>query len=113
MDKVPVQVDGRTLTLSNLAKVLYPVDGFTKAEVLDYYQRISAVLLPHVAGRDDAQALPGRRRRRVVLRQARTRRTARLDAHRGRRVAQFAVEVAGRPVELPSHRRPAVADVGG
>ena len=31
--------------------MLYPSDGFTKAEVLDYYQRISPVLLPHVAGR--------------------------------------------------------------
>ncbi|MGA9831355.1 MAG: non-homologous end-joining DNA ligase [Trebonia sp.] len=51
MDKVPVQIDGHTLTLSNLTKVLYPADGFTKAEVLDYYQRISAVLLPHIAGR--------------------------------------------------------------
>jgi bifunctional non-homologous end joining protein LigD len=50
-DKITVQVDGRDLTLTNLAKVLYPADGFTKAEVLDYYQRISAVLLPHVAGR--------------------------------------------------------------
>jgi bifunctional non-homologous end joining protein LigD len=44
-------VDGRSLTLTNLAKVLYPADGFTKAEVLDYYQRISPVLLPHVAAR--------------------------------------------------------------
>jgi bifunctional non-homologous end joining protein LigD len=50
-DKIAVQVDGRDLTLTNLAKVLYPADEFTKAEVLDYYQRISAVLLPHVAGR--------------------------------------------------------------
>jgi bifunctional non-homologous end joining protein LigD len=50
-DKIGVQVDGRELTLSNLAKVLYPEDGFTKAEVLDYYQRISALLLPHVADR--------------------------------------------------------------
>jgi bifunctional non-homologous end joining protein LigD len=50
-DKIAVQVDGRDLTLTNLAKVLYPADGFTKAEVLDYYQRISSVLLPHVAGR--------------------------------------------------------------
>lgn len=50
-DKIAVQVDGRELTLTNLSKVLYQVDGFTKAEVLDYYQRISAVLLPHVAGR--------------------------------------------------------------
>jgi bifunctional non-homologous end joining protein LigD len=50
-DKISVQVDGRDLALSNLPKVLYPADGFTKAEVLDYYQRISAVLVPHVAGR--------------------------------------------------------------
>ncbi|HTU75096.1 MAG TPA: DNA ligase D [Trebonia sp.] len=50
-DKIPVRVDGRTLTLTNLSKVLYPADGFAKAEVLDYYQRISPVLLPHLAGR--------------------------------------------------------------
>jgi bifunctional non-homologous end joining protein LigD len=31
--------------------VLYPADGFTKAEVLDYYQRVASVLLPHIAGR--------------------------------------------------------------
>ena len=50
-DKIAVQVEGRDLTLTNLAKVLYPADGFTKAEVLDYYQRISPVLLPHIVGR--------------------------------------------------------------
>jgi bifunctional non-homologous end joining protein LigD len=50
-DKIGVQVDGRDLTLTNLVKVLYPADGFTKAEVLDYYQRISPVLLPYIAGR--------------------------------------------------------------
>jgi bifunctional non-homologous end joining protein LigD len=49
--KVAVQVDGRTLTLTNLAKVLYPQAGFTKAEVLDYYQRVAPVLLPHIADR--------------------------------------------------------------
>jgi bifunctional non-homologous end joining protein LigD len=49
--KIAVQVDGRTLTLTNLAKVLYPQTGFTKAEVLDYYQRVAPVLLPHIAGR--------------------------------------------------------------
>jgi bifunctional non-homologous end joining protein LigD len=50
-DKIAVQVDGRSLTLTNLAKVLYPANGFTKAEVLDYYQRISPVLLPHIIDR--------------------------------------------------------------
>ncbi len=49
--KVAVQVDGRTLTLTNLAKVMYPDTGFTKAEVLDYYQRVAPALLPHIAGR--------------------------------------------------------------
>jgi bifunctional non-homologous end joining protein LigD len=49
--KVAVTVDGRTLTLTNLAKVLYPETGFTKAEVLDYYQRVAHVLVPHIAER--------------------------------------------------------------
>ncbi len=49
--KVAVLVDGRTLTLTNLGKVLYPDAGFTKAEVLDYYQRVAPVLLPHIAER--------------------------------------------------------------
>jgi bifunctional non-homologous end joining protein LigD len=50
-EKVAVQVDGRQLTLSNLDKVLYPEAGFTKGEVIDYYTRIAAVLLPHVQDR--------------------------------------------------------------
>ncbi|MET9243551.1 non-homologous end-joining DNA ligase [Nonomuraea sp. NPDC003709] len=49
--KVPVKVDGRALTLSNLDKVLYPEYGFTKAEVIDYYSRVAPVLLPHLRGR--------------------------------------------------------------
>ena len=49
--KVTVKVDGRTLTLSNLDKVLYPEVGFTKGEVIDYYTRIAPVLLPHLTNR--------------------------------------------------------------
>lgn len=49
--KVPVQVDGRTVVLSNLDKVLYPAVGFTKAEVIDYYTRVAPVLLPHLTDR--------------------------------------------------------------
>ncbi|GAB7005429.1 hypothetical protein JCM18899A_29020 [Nocardioides sp. AN3] len=48
---VRVAVDGRTLKLSNLGKVLYPRTGTTKGEVLDYYARISPILLPHLHGR--------------------------------------------------------------
>ena len=50
-EKVAVEVEGRTLTLSNLDKVLYPEVGFTKAEVIDYYTRIAPYLIPHVANR--------------------------------------------------------------
>lgn len=50
-DEVRVAVDGRTLRLSNLGKVLYPRTGTTKGEVLDYYARISPVLLRHLHGR--------------------------------------------------------------
>ncbi len=46
-----VEIDGRQLKLSNLTKVLYPEVGFTKAEVIDYYARVAAVMLPHVADR--------------------------------------------------------------
>jgi bifunctional non-homologous end joining protein LigD len=49
--KVRADVEGRTLTLSNLDKVLYPEAGFTKAQVIDYYQRIAPVMLPHIASR--------------------------------------------------------------
>ena len=46
-----VEVDGRKLSLSNLEKILYPVTGFTKGQVIDYYVRIAPVLLPHFANR--------------------------------------------------------------
>ncbi|MCR6484866.1 DNA ligase D [Amycolatopsis sp. OK19-0408] len=49
--RITVQAGNRQLTLSNLDKVLYPADGFTKGEVINYYSRVAAFLLPHLAGR--------------------------------------------------------------
>jgi bifunctional non-homologous end joining protein LigD len=46
-----VEVDGRELKLTNLDKVLYPKAGFTKGEVVDYYARVAAAIIPHLAGR--------------------------------------------------------------
>ena len=46
-----VEIEGRSLTLTNLDKPLYP-GGFTKGQVIDYYVRIAPVLLPHLAGRN-------------------------------------------------------------
>jgi len=50
-DATPVRIEDRTLSLSNLDKVLYPSTGTTKAEVIDYYARISPVMVAHTAGR--------------------------------------------------------------
>jgi bifunctional non-homologous end joining protein LigD len=49
--RISVTVQERTLSLSNLDKILYPDVGFTKGEVIDYYTRIAPVLLPHMDGR--------------------------------------------------------------
>ncbi len=41
-------VGSRTLSVSNLDKVLYPRDGYTKGDVIDYYRGAAAWILPHL-----------------------------------------------------------------
>lgn len=43
-----LEVEGEKIPVSNLEKVLYPKARFTKGQVIDYYIRISSVLLPHL-----------------------------------------------------------------
>jgi bifunctional non-homologous end joining protein LigD len=50
-DERQVEIEGRSLALSNLDKVLYPAAGFTKGQVIEYYRRIAPVLLPHLRDR--------------------------------------------------------------
>ncbi len=50
-EAIRTEVAGRALKVSNLDKVLYPLVGFTKAQVIDYYVRIADVMLPHIADR--------------------------------------------------------------
>jgi bifunctional non-homologous end joining protein LigD len=49
--RLEVQIDGRTLSLSNLDKPMYPEAGFAKGHVIDYYTRVAPVLLPHLRDR--------------------------------------------------------------
>jgi bifunctional non-homologous end joining protein LigD len=49
--KATLEVEGRKVDVSNLDKVFYPKTGFTKGQVIDYYIRVSAVLLPHLKDR--------------------------------------------------------------
>jgi len=49
--KSALNVNGKTVPVSNLNKVFYPETGFTKGQVIDYYIRVSPVLLPHLKDR--------------------------------------------------------------
>jgi len=49
--KATLEIEGRQVAVSNLEKVFYPKAGFTKGQVIDYYIRISKVLLPHLKDR--------------------------------------------------------------
>ncbi len=51
MSSALVSIGDRQLSLSNLGKVFYPLTGFTKGQVLDYYARIAPYLLPHLQDR--------------------------------------------------------------
>src|SRR4030095_5220502 len=46
-----VNVGKRKLELSNLNKVLWPEDGVTKAELIQYYLTIAPTILNHIRGR--------------------------------------------------------------
>ncbi len=46
-----VVVDGHSIKLTNLGKVLYPAAGTTKADVISYYASVADVMLPHLRQR--------------------------------------------------------------
>jgi bifunctional non-homologous end joining protein LigD len=48
---VNLEVGGRTLAVSNPDKVFWPGTGFTKGDLMDYYQAVAGVMVPHLAGR--------------------------------------------------------------
>ncbi|HYF34072.1 MAG TPA: non-homologous end-joining DNA ligase [Prosthecobacter sp.] len=49
--KTTLNVEGVEVPVSNLQKVLYPKVGFTKGDLIDYYIRVSPVMLPHLKAR--------------------------------------------------------------
>jgi bifunctional non-homologous end joining protein LigD len=46
-----VTIDGHEVRLTHLDRVMYPADGTTKAEVVDYLTRVSSALLPQLRDR--------------------------------------------------------------
>ncbi|MGI9602425.1 MAG: non-homologous end-joining DNA ligase, partial [Acidimicrobiales bacterium] len=50
-ERVRVEVGDRELSVSNLDKVLYPLVGFTKGQVIGYYVQVAPAMLAHIEGR--------------------------------------------------------------
>ncbi len=46
-----LQIDGRTLKFTNLKKIFYPAEGYTKRDVLNYYDGVADLILPHLKDR--------------------------------------------------------------
>jgi bifunctional non-homologous end joining protein LigD len=51
MAEKTVRIGRYSVELSRPRKKMYPEDGITKEDVVDYYQRIAPVALPHMKGR--------------------------------------------------------------
>jgi bifunctional non-homologous end joining protein LigD len=46
-----LQIDGHSLKFTNLKKVFYPDEGYTKRDVLNYYDAVAELILPHLKDR--------------------------------------------------------------
>ena len=46
-----MRVGNREVRITHREKVLFPRDGITKGDLIDYYHRVSGVMLPHLRGR--------------------------------------------------------------
>jgi bifunctional non-homologous end joining protein LigD len=53
MDKAEVALElaGHSLKFTNLKKVFYPAEGYTKRDVIQYYHDVAPLIVPHLAGR--------------------------------------------------------------
>jgi bifunctional non-homologous end joining protein LigD len=46
-----VEIDGRALKFTNLNKIWFPGEGYTKRDVINYYDAVAALIIPHLGGR--------------------------------------------------------------
>jgi bifunctional non-homologous end joining protein LigD len=50
-ERVNVKIGSQTLSLSNIDKVLWPRDGYTKGDLINYYEAVAPFMVPHLKGR--------------------------------------------------------------
>jgi bifunctional non-homologous end joining protein LigD len=49
--EIALDIDGHRLKFTNLNKVFYPADGYTKRDVINFYWAVADLLVPHLQGR--------------------------------------------------------------
>jgi bifunctional non-homologous end joining protein LigD len=49
--ELTLTIQGRSLKFTNLKKVFYPGDGYTKRDVVNFYAAVADLLVPHLQGR--------------------------------------------------------------
>ena len=50
-DEVSLKIDGKPLKFTNLNKIFYPAEGITKGDILNYYDGVAGLILPHLKDR--------------------------------------------------------------
>lgn len=50
-EKSEIKIGSNIVSISNRKKVYWPDEGFTKGDVIDYYDKIADYILPHLKGR--------------------------------------------------------------
>ena len=50
-EKSEVKIGSNIVTISNRKKIYWPGEGFTKGDVIDYYDKVADHILPHLKGR--------------------------------------------------------------
>lgn len=50
-EKSDIKVGRHSVTISNRKKIYWPEEGFTKGDMIDYYDKVADLILPHLKGR--------------------------------------------------------------
>ncbi len=53
MDK-EIKIGGKKLKLTNLNKIYFPDEGYTKGDLIEYYKNVSQYILPYLKGRPES-----------------------------------------------------------
>jgi bifunctional non-homologous end joining protein LigD len=52
--RTQVEIDGQNVSLSNLQKIFWPEDGYTKGDLIDYYRSVAHVIVPYLRDRPES-----------------------------------------------------------